>query len=75
MPPHWSFFQHSSVDVFTCESPSVINWQNSFQNVLTGDNVIFRNFAYIDATNRNRRSFIRRLRETYQNFSPDEGAN
>jgi hypothetical protein len=41
--------------------------------VLSGDNVVFRNFAYVELTNRNRRSFIRHVRETYRNFDPNEG--
>lgn len=44
----------------------------SFTNVLSGDNVIFRNFAYVQATPRNRRSFIRHVRDTFQRFDANE---
>ncbi|XXQ38198.1 Centriolar satellite-associated tubulin polyglutamylase complex regulator 1 [Plasmodiophora brassicae] len=43
-----------------------------FTNVLSGDNVIFRNFAYVQATPRNRRSFIRHVRDTFQRFDANE---
>ena len=36
-----------------------------FQSVLRGDNVLMRNFAYVNATTRNRLSFIVAMQETF----------
>lgn len=41
--------------------------------MLSGDNVLFRSFSYIRSTPRNRRSFIRQLRDTHKNFEQQRG--
>ena len=39
-----------------------------FQTVLAGENVLFRNFKYVNSTARNRRSFIRTFSQTFASF-------
>ncbi len=45
----------------------------SLRTVVTGENVLFRNFAYVSGTPRNRRAFVLQLHDTYSGFAPDEG--
>jgi hypothetical protein len=40
-----------------------------FQNVLAGDNVILREFSYVNASSRNRLSFLMVVTDTYKTFN------
>ncbi len=44
-----------------------------FDTVLSGENVLFRNFKYVNSTARNRRSFIRVFNQTFGHFEDLKG--
>lgn len=57
--------------LLSSDEPPVQFLANYFSNVANGENVLFRQFKYINCTPQNRRAFLWRFKSTYANYEQE----